>query len=173
MEEFNCILLIGPRASGKTSTILDLANDFENELFFKYLLLIYFSFDFSSINKENFWKKLEDQIISSLISYGIYEKIYNYLKNIRKEKILENIIESFFTIFSVLKEITKQKIILTFDELDNIFRINSEDRDMFLAILRSLKSKKDEHNIIVKFYLIIVNNWYWNIWINRYKHRKY
>ena len=33
-EELNCILLVGPRASGKTSTIQDLENDFEDTLFF-------------------------------------------------------------------------------------------------------------------------------------------
>jgi predicted AAA+ superfamily ATPase len=33
-EEFNCILLIGPRASGKTSTVQDLENNFEDTLFF-------------------------------------------------------------------------------------------------------------------------------------------
>ena len=44
-----------------------------------------------------------------------------------------------------------KKIIFTIDELDNIFNIKIEDRDSFLGILRTLKSKKDEHNIIVKF----------------------
>jgi predicted AAA+ superfamily ATPase len=34
-EELKCILIIGPRASGKTSTILDLQNDYEDTLFFK------------------------------------------------------------------------------------------------------------------------------------------
>ncbi len=33
-EELNCILLVGPRASGKTSTVQDLENDFEDTLFF-------------------------------------------------------------------------------------------------------------------------------------------
>jgi predicted AAA+ superfamily ATPase len=33
-EELNCMLVIGPRASGKSSTIFDLQYDFVDSLFF-------------------------------------------------------------------------------------------------------------------------------------------
>eukprot|EP01080_Neovahlkampfia_damariscottae_P006310 gene6310-10318_t len=49
-EGLNCILLIGPRASGKTTTVLDLRIEYDDAL------IIYI--DFSTITNENFWNDL-------------------------------------------------------------------------------------------------------------------
>ena len=78
-------------------------------------------------------------------------KLFNtILKSYGIEKVTIDNSVDFVTLFSYLQTITNQEIILIFDEFDNIFNINKEDRDSFLSCLRSLKNNKNKHNIMVK-----------------------
>jgi Cdc6-like AAA superfamily ATPase len=86
---------------------------------------------------------------TSLISYELQNEVYDYFKRFGKEKILNDISKSMFSIFTALKKITNENIIIVIDEFDTIFDIKSEDRDTFLSILRSLKNQRENHKIIV------------------------
>jgi Cdc6-like AAA superfamily ATPase len=70
---------------------------------------------------------------------------------------------SFVKIFSVLKNIKDQKIILVFDELDKILDVKEKESDEFLISLRSLKNDPDKHNIQVLIIIKVVNYWNWSI----------
>jgi hypothetical protein len=103
--------------------------------FFSFFINLIFSIDFAILTNINFWKDLECLINNCLKIYMIEDVKIDSAAN-------------FFSLFTHLQSITDQKIILIFDEFDNIFDI--DEKDSFLSALRSLKNDKKKHNITVK-----------------------
>jgi hypothetical protein len=82
--------------------------------FFSFFINLIFSIDFAILTNINFWKDLECLINNCLKIYMIEDvKIDSAAK--------------FFSLFTHLQSITDQKIILIFDEFDNIFDIDEKD----------------------------------------------
>ncbi len=99
--------------------------------------LLIFSIDFAILSSGELWKGIEILLNRCFKIYGIKEFTINSAAE-------------FVSIFSDLKIITDQNIILIFDEFDNVFNLKKEEKDSFLSALRDLKNDKDKHNIMVK-----------------------
>lgn len=127
----SCMLLIGPRASGKTTTVDDLRKDLEDSV-----MVLMIDFSVVCLGTDQFWRRLLEKFCKQIELYGISTTQLNKCTDMS-------------SFFSAVKATTSKKVILVFDEFDAIFLLKIELRDAFLTVLRNLRQQPEDHNIIV------------------------
>ncbi len=93
-------------------------------------------------------------ILSAPSHCSLSEAVMDVIQDILCEKskqyvkILEPTLDAMFLNHNASKYFAKKKVILLLDEFNVLYKCNSEERDDFLGLLRSIKQKKEHYQLL-------------------------